>query len=36
MRNTDIDKSPYFADYDPAKRFYQILFKAGPQQTYFH
>jgi hypothetical protein len=29
MRQTDLNISPYFDDNDPAKRFYQILFKAG-------
>jgi hypothetical protein len=29
MRQTDLNISPYFDDNDPAKRFYQVLFKAG-------
>ena len=29
MRQTDLDKSPYFDDYDATKRFHQVLFKAG-------
>lgn len=29
MRQTDIDKSPYFDDFDPNDRFHQVLFKAG-------
>ena len=28
MRTTDLDKSPYFDDFDAKKRFHQILFKA--------
>lgn len=29
MRQTDIDKAPYFDDHNPLKRFHQVLFKAG-------
>lgn len=29
MRQTDLDKSPYFDDFDPNDRFHQVLFKAG-------
>lgn len=29
MRQTDLDKSPYFDDFKQAKRFHQVLFKAG-------
>lgn len=29
MRQTDLDKAPYFDDFDPNDRFHQVLFKAG-------
>lgn len=29
MRQTDLDKSPYFDDHNPLKRYHQVLFKAG-------
>lgn len=29
MRQTDLDKTPYFDDHNPEKRYYQVLFKAG-------
>lgn len=29
MRQTDIDKAPYFDDHNPLKRYHQVLFKAG-------
>lgn len=29
MRQTDLDKAPYFDDHNPLKRYHQVLFKAG-------
>ncbi|MGL4353073.1 MAG: DUF4815 domain-containing protein [Aeromonas popoffii] len=29
MRQTDLDKAPYFDDFNPNDRFHQVLFKAG-------
>lgn len=29
MRQTDLDKAPYFDDHNPLKQFHQVLFKAG-------